>query len=143
MLKFHPFFRDVDRLTQQLWDAPLGVAGRPSFAPMDAWREGETCVVELDLPGIKPESLDVNVEHDLLTVRAERPEPAEGRNWLVAERPSGVFSRQLSLGTDLNVDKITADYTDGVLRLTIPVAETAKPRKIAVVAKQEQQAINA
>jgi HSP20 family protein len=143
MLKFQPFFPDVERLTQRLWGAPLGTAGRPSVAPMDAWREGDTYIVELDLPGIKPESLDVKVEHDLLTVHAERPEPADSRNWLVAERPSGVFSRQLSFGANLDTDKITADYTDGVLRLTIPVAETAKPRKIAVVAKKEQNAISA
>jgi HSP20 family protein len=139
MLKFDPFFRDVDRLTQQLWGIGAGLS---SLAPMDAWRDGDTFVVELDLPGIKPDSLDVNVEHDVLTVRGERPEPADNRNWLVAERPHGVFSRQLSLGKSVDTDKITADYADGVLRLTIPVAETAKPRKVEVVAGQ-QQAINA
>jgi HSP20 family protein len=139
MLKFDPFFRDVDRLAQQLW----GTGGHSSLPPMDAWRDGDTFVVELDLPGIKPDSLDVNVEHDMLTVRCERPEPTESRNWLVAERPHGVFSRQLSLGNSVDTDKITADYADGVLRLTIPVAETAKPRKIAVVAGKQQQSISA
>jgi HSP20 family protein len=143
MLKFDPFFRDVDRLTQQLWGFPLGGAGLTSSAPMDAWRDGDTFLVEMDLPGISPDSLDVNVEHGVLTVRGERPEPTDNRNWLVAERPHGSFSRQLSLGNSVDTDKITADYTDGVLRLTIPVAETAKPHKIAVVAGAQQQAINA
>jgi len=142
VLKFDPFFRDVDRLAQQLWGAALGGGGRSSMAPMDAWRDGDTIVIELDLPGITPDSLDVNVEHDALTVRAERVEPADSREWLVSERPHGAFTRQLSLGTRLDVDKITADYTDGVLRLTVPVAETAKPRKIAVNAGT-QQAISA
>ena len=142
MLKFDPFFRDVDRLAQQLWGAAMGGGGRSSMAPMDAWRDGDTIVIELDLPGITPDSLDVNVEHDALTVRAERVEPADSREWLVSERPRGAYTRQLSLGTRLDVDKITADYTDGVLRLTVPVAETAKPRKIAVNAGT-QQAISA
>jgi HSP20 family molecular chaperone IbpA len=95
-LKFDPFFRDVDRLAQQLWGAALGGGGRSSMAPMDAWRDGDTIVIELDLPGITPDSLDVNVEHDALTVRAERVEPADSREWLVSERPHGAFTRQLS-----------------------------------------------
>jgi HSP20 family protein len=141
MLKIDPFLRDIDRLTQQLWGTAPGFAR--SWAPLDAWRDGDTFIVEMDLPGIAPESLDVNVEQDMLTVRAERPEPADGRNWLVTERPHGVFTRQLSLGKDVDHDKITADYTDGVLVLKIPVAETAKPRKIAVVAGKQHQAISA
>lgn len=131
MLKFDPFFRDVDRLARQLW-------GGPSMAPMDAWRDGDKFVVELDLPGVSPESIDVTVEHDSLTVRADRPEPADGHNWLVAERSYGAFSRQLTLGNNVDADRITADFTDGVLRLTIPVAEAVKPRKIAVVPSARQ-----
>lgn len=141
MLKFDPLVRDVDRLTQQLWGAPI--AGRQPWAPLDAWRTGEAYVVEFDLPGVNADSLDVNVDNNVLTVRAERPEPADAHNWLVAERPHGVFSRQLSLGNNIDVDKISADYCDGVLRLTIPVSETAKPRKIAVVAGRQQEALNA
>ncbi|HEX2283512.1 MAG TPA: Hsp20/alpha crystallin family protein [Mycobacterium sp.] len=132
MLRFDPFFRDVDRLTQQLWGSALGTVGRPAVMPMDAWRDEDKFVVEFDVPGIKSESLDVSVENQLLTVRAERPEPGDNRNWLVAERPHGVFSRQVYLDASLDTDKITADYTGGVLRLTIPVAEAAKPRKIAI-----------
>lgn len=141
MLKFDPFFRDVDRLTQQLWGATM--AGAQPSPPMDAWRTGDTYVVELDLPGINADSLDVTVDNNVLTVRAERPEPPEHHNWLVAERPHGVVKRQVSLADNVDVDKITADYDDGVLRLTIPVSEAAKPRKIAVVSGHQQAAINA
>ncbi|GFG76610.1 18 kDa antigen [Mycobacterium botniense] len=142
MLRFDPIFRDLDRLTRQLWGTTLGTAARPALMPMDAWREADKIVVELDLPGIKADSLDVNVENDTLTVRAERPPVDDARDWLTGERPHGVFSRQLYLGTGLDADHITADYTDGVLRLTIPVAEAAKPRKIPVEAGG-RKAINA
>jgi HSP20 family protein len=142
MLRFDPFFRDFDRLTQQLLGTTLGTAARPAVMPMDARREGDALVVEFDLPGIKAESLDVNVEHETLTVRAERPYAGDDHGWLVTERPYGVFSRRLYLGNNLDTDKITADYTDGVLRLTIPVTEAAKPRKIPVGAG-ERKAINA
>jgi HSP20 family protein len=135
MLKFDPFF---DRLTQQLW----GGANHLPMAPMDAWRDGGKIVIELDLPGIAPDSLDVSVEHNVLTVRGERVEPTDNRDWLVAERPHGAFSRRLSLGAEFDVDKIAADYSDGVLRLTLPVADAAKPRKITVAAGN-QQAISA
>lgn len=143
MLNIDPFVRDVDRLTQQLWGAALGSAATASVAPLDAWRDGDTAVVEIDLPGITPDSLEVNVEHGVLTVRAERTEPADNRTWLVTERPHGVFTRRLSLDATIDVDKISADYRDGVLRLRIPVAESAKPRKIAVVPAAAQQAIKA
>jgi HSP20 family protein len=142
MLRFDPFLRDFDRLTQQLLGTTFGTAARPAVMPMDARREGDTLVVEFDLPGIKAESLEVNVEHETLTVRAERPYAGDDQGWIVSERPYGVFSRQLYLGNNLDTDKITADYTDGVLRLTIPVAEAAKPRKIPIGAGA-QKAINA
>lgn len=143
MLRFDPFLRDFDRLTQQLWRATF--AGATPLAPMDAWRDDDKFVIELDVPGITADSLDVNVENGMLTVRAERPEPKDGRNWLVAERSYGPMTRRLSLGDAVDVDNITAEYTDGVLRLTIPVAESAKPRKIEVLAPAEsaQQAISA
>jgi HSP20 family protein len=144
MLMFDPFFRDFDRLTQQLLGNATGTAAHPAVMPMDAWRDGDQFVVELDLPGIEPDSLDINVEHDVLTVRAERTAVAQdGRQWLASERPYGVFSRRIMLGTSVDTDNITADYTDGVLRLTIPVAEHAKPRKIAIAAGKQQHAINA
>jgi HSP20 family protein len=121
-------FREFDRLAQQL----AGTTNRPAVMPMDAWREGDDFVIEFDLPGVSTESVDLDVERNVLTVRAERL----GRNgdWemLATERPRGLFSRQLVLGDNLDLDRIDAAYTDGVLRLTIPVAEKAKPRKIDI-----------
>ncbi|MDN4517221.1 HSP20 family small heat-shock protein [Mycolicibacterium austroafricanum] len=138
MLMFDPF-RDFDRLTRQV----LGSTARPAVMPMDAWREGDRFVVEFDLPGVKAESLDVNVENEVLTVRAERPEADNGGQWLATERPHGVFSRQILIGKNLDTNNIEASYHDGVLRLTIPVAEEAKPKKIAVTSGAQRQAINA
>ena len=121
-------FRDFDRLTQQIF----GTTNRPAVMPMDAWREGERFVIEFDLPGVSRESIDLDVERNVLTVRAERV--ARNGDWeqLASERPRGVFSRQLVLGDNLDLDGIEAAYEDGVLRLTVPVAEKAKPRKIEV-----------
>jgi HSP20 family protein len=121
-------FRDFDRLTAQL----LGTTNRPAVMPMDAWREGDRFVIELDLPGVSRESIDLDVERNVLTVRAERV-PRNG-DWesLAAERPRGVFSRQLVLGDNLDLERIEAGYEDGVLRLVVPVAEKAKPRKIEI-----------
>ena len=132
-------FRDLDRFTQQV----LGTAARPAVMPIDAWRDGEQFVVELDLPGVKTDSLDLDVERNVLTVRAERPGLDQSREMLAAERPRGVFSRQLFLGDNLDTDKIDANYHDGVLRLTIPIAEKAKPRRIQITSNNEKTAINA
>jgi HSP20 family protein len=133
-------FRDLDRLTQQVF----GTAARPAAMPMDAWREGDDFLVELDLPGIDPDSLDLDVERNVVTVRASRPELDSSRSMLAAERTRGVFSRQLFLGENLDTDAIRADYRDGVLRLVIPVSERAKPRKIEIARHDpERQAINA
>jgi HSP20 family protein len=121
-------FRDFDRLANQL----LGTTNRPAVMPMDAWRQGDVFQIEFDLPGVSLESIDLDVERNVLTVRAERV----GRNgdWemLASERPRGVFSRQLVLGDNLDLEQIEAHYEAGVLRLSIPVAERAKPRKIEV-----------
>jgi HSP20 family protein len=100
--------------------------------PMDAWRQGDEFVVEFDLPGVEEDSLDLDIERNVVTVRAERPEVNPGREMLATERPRGVFSRQLVLGENLDTDKIDASYDGGVLRLRIPVAQKAKPRKIAI-----------
>ncbi|MCV7033948.1 Hsp20 family protein [Mycobacterium heckeshornense] len=132
-------FRDLDRWTQQI----LGTAARPAVMPMDAWREGDTFIVEFDLPGVKADSLDLDVERNVLTVRAERPDLDQNREMVSAERPRGVFSRQLFLGENLDTDKIEANYHDGVLRLTIPVAEQAKPRRIEISRDAERTAIKA
>jgi HSP20 family protein len=132
-------FRDLDRWTQQVW----GTAARPAVMPMDAWREGEEFIVELDLPGVKHDSLDLDVERNVLTVRAERAGLDQNREMVSAERPRGVFSRQLFLGDNLDADKIEASYQDGVLRLIIPVAQKAKPRRIKIAGSEDRTAINA
>jgi HSP20 family protein len=121
-------FREFDRLTQQL----MGTTNRPVAMPMDAWREGDRFVLEFDLPGVNPESVDLDVERNVLTIRAERV--ASNGDWqmLASERPRGAFSRQLVLGDNLDLEHIEAAYRDGVLRLHVPVAEKAKPRKIEV-----------
>lgn len=121
-------FREVDRLAQQI----LGTTSRPAVMPMDAWREGDQFVVEFDIPGIDPNRLDLDVERNVLTVKAERPGRDEDAETLASERPRGVFSRQLVLGDNLDLDRIDASYEAGVLKLRIPVAEKAKPRKIQI-----------
>ncbi|GAB6856513.1 molecular chaperone Hsp18 [Microbacterium xylanilyticum] len=135
-------FRELDRLTQQIFGAD-GTLARPSVMPMDAWREGDVFHVEFDLPGVDRESIDLDVERNVVTVKAERPIRASDVDMLAAERARGVFSRQLVLGDNLDTGKITANYDDGVLSLQIPVAEEAKPRKVAVTSKSENLAISA
>jgi HSP20 family protein len=132
-------FRDFDRLAGQL----LGTTNRPAVMPMDAWREGDVFQIEFDLPGVAKESIDLDVERNVLTVRAERV-PRNG-DWemLASERPSGMFSRQLVLGDNLDLDRIEAYYDDGVLHLTVPVAERAKPRKIEISSTDQPTAIEA
>jgi HSP20 family protein len=120
--------REFDRLAQQL----LGTAARPAAMPMDAWREGDAFFVALDLPGVTADSIEVDVERNVLFVRAERAVPPREHELIAAERPSGVFSRQLILGDNLDTDAIAASYEAGVLTLRIPVAERAKPRRITI-----------
>jgi HSP20 family protein len=133
-------FREFDRLAQQV----LGTAARPAAMSMDAWREGDTFEVEFDLPGVAPESINLDVERNVVTVRAERPALDGEKEMLAAERPRGVFSRQLVLGENLDTENIQASYDAGVLSLRIPVAEQAKPRKIAITTKDgDRQSINA
>jgi HSP20 family protein len=135
-------FRELDRLTQQLL-GQNGTWSRPAAMPMDAYRDGGQFVVHFDLPGVDPSSLDLNVEHNVLTVKAERTfSYAEDVELQVAERPRGVFSRQLFLGDTLDVDHVEASYDAGVLTLRIPVAEKAKPRKIEVTGSGGPKEIN-
>ena len=132
-------FRDLDRISEQLW----GTASRPSLMTMDAWRDGDEFVVEFDLPGVSPDSVDLDVERNVLTVRAERPALNGDRELIAAERPRGVFSRQLILGDNLDTESVGASYDAGVLTIRIPVAEQAKPRKIQISHESDRQAINA
>ncbi|TQN27685.1 HSP20 family protein [Haloactinospora alba] len=137
MLRFDPF-HDLSNLANEMVNATRG----PRMAPMDVEREGENYVARFDLPGIDPDSVDITVENSTLTVRAERPEVAEGTQFLVSERPRGSFVRQLTLGDGLDVEKIDADYQNGVLTLRIPVAERAKPRKISVTPSDKRQELS-
>jgi len=135
-------FRELDRLSQQMFGAN-GTLARPSAMPMDAWRDGDSFHVEFDLPGVDPQSIDLDVERNVVTVKAERPVRASDAEMIAAERPRGVFSRQLVLGDNLDTEHIEAGYAAGVLSLRIPVAERAKPRKIAISTGKEQHVINA
>ena len=133
-------FRELDRLTQQV----LGTPARPAAMPLDAFRNGDVFVVELDLPGVDPDSIDLDVERNVLTVRAERrPSVSEDVELLVSERPRGSFSRQLFLGDTLDTARIDAAYDAGVLTLRIPVADKAKPRKITISRGSTQRQIEA
>lgn len=124
---FDPF-REVDRWFSDVARTPASAA-----MPMDLYRDGDVFVTRIDLPGVDPASIDVDVDDRTLTVRAERrAEVGENQKWLVRERPAGTFARQLTLGYGVALDRIEAEYNDGVLSLRIPVAEEAKPRKISV-----------
>ena len=128
LLRFDPF-RELDRLTEET----LGGRQRSTVVPIDAYREGERFFVRVDLPGVDPQSIDLTVEKNVLTLRAERPfTGTEGQEWVLAERAHGTFTRQLFLGDTLDAGAMTARYEHGVLFLEIPVAERAKPRKIEV-----------
>jgi HSP20 family protein len=133
-------FRDFDRLTESV----LGTRSRPAVMPMTAYREDGHFVVHLDLPGASPDSIDLTVEQNVLTIHAERKAPeAEGVERVVDERNYGVFSRQLFLGDTLDTDRLAASYDAGVLTLSIPIAEKAKPRKVEISTGESRREINA
>jgi HSP20 family protein len=129
-------FRELDRLTHQVFGSAPGTWSRPAVMPMDAYRSGDEFVVAFDLPGVSPDAIELDVERNVLTVKAERRPLATGDDvqMQVAERPLGVFSRQLFLGDTLDTEHINANYDGGVLTLRIPIAEQAKPRKIDIKA---------
>lgn len=140
LLKFDPF-RDFDRMFDQA--IGNGLTRRPSF-PMDAYRRGDAFIVHFDLPGVDPDSIDLEVERNVLTVTAQRRwEPQEGDDVIANERVQGSFRRQLLLGDSLNSDAIAANYENGVLTLTVPIAEKAKPRKVEIQRQGSKQAIEA
>ncbi len=135
-------FRELDRLTQQLMSP--GTWTRPSTMAMDAYREGDEYVVAFDLPGVSTEAIDIDVERNMLTVRAERRPVAKADDvqMELSERPLGVFSRQLVLADTLDTEHIKADYESGVLTLRIPIAERAKPRKITISGESSRKEIS-
>ncbi|MEV6871756.1 Hsp20/alpha crystallin family protein [Amycolatopsis sp. NPDC051128] len=139
-------FRDLDRFAQQVFGtAAPGTWSKPAAMPMDAYRAGDEFVVCFDLPGVDPDGVELDVERNVLTVKAERrPLPTGDDVQLqVSERPLGAFSRQLFLGDTLDTDHITADYDAGVLTIRIPVAEKAKPRRIEIAGTGERKEIKA
>ena len=140
LMRFDPF-RELDRLAQQSWTG----TSTTRFMPIDAYRKGDHFLVHFDLPGVQPDSVELTVEKNVLTVSAERAwQRGEGEEWVVAERPQGRFSRQLFLGETLDTDRIEANYDQGVLTVSIPVAEAAKPKKVQIsVGESQPQAISA
>jgi HSP20 family protein len=138
-------FRELDRLSQQLvGQHSPGTWSRPSPMPMDAYRVGQEFVVQFDLPGVSADAIELEVERNVLTVKAERrPTVHDDHDVVLSERPLGVFSRQLFLGDTLDTEHITAGYDSGVLTLRIPVVEKAKPRKIEISGTEETRNITA
>jgi len=137
-------FREMDRVLNQV---TRQVAAENRAMPMDLFRKGDTFVVKMDLPGVDPSSIDIDVDDRTLTVRAERASEVletrdEKNQWLSRERSFGAYARQLTLGRGLDLAGIEADYADGVLTLTVPVAEEAKPRKVAVRSSENSKLIS-
>jgi len=129
-------FRELDRITNQL----MGTMARPVAMPIDAYRKDDVFYVHFDLPGVRPDDIDLTVERNVLTVHAERRGPTadtEGVELLAAERPQGTFTRQLFLGDTLDSEKLQADYDAGVLTVRLPVADQAKPRKVSISSNGE------
>ncbi|MFD8497441.1 Hsp20/alpha crystallin family protein [Amycolatopsis sp. NPDC059657] len=142
LLRTDPF-AEFDRLAQQFFGG-TGTRAHPAAMPMDAYRRGDEFVVCFDLPGADPDSIDLDAEGAVLTVKAERSgETGEHVEYQVSERPRGVFSHQLFLGDTLDVEHIQASYDAGVLTLRIPVADHAKPRKIEITSGEQAKQINA
>ena len=138
LMRFDPY-REFDRLTEQLASTGTRV---PRGFPMDAYRRGDQCIVKFDLPGVEPESIELTVERNVLSVRSERRfEPREGDEVLVTERPHGTYTRQIFLADTLDSDNVQARYEHGVLTLTILVAEAAKPRRVQIGGGQDAQTI--
>jgi len=134
-------FRDVDRLFQQLWGEQGGNGSRALTMPMEAYRKDDSFLIRLDLPGVSADAVELTVEENVLTIKAERPAPpaSERVEVVIAERPYGTFTRQVFLGTNLDTEHIRAEYEAGVLTLAIPVAEHAKPRRIEVTGRGDHQ----
>jgi HSP20 family protein len=138
LMRFDPL-REFDRVFDQAWSQT-----RQAAMPMDAYRHGDSFVIHLDLPGVDPASIDITVERNAMTVTAERHwQPVDGDQLVANERRQGTFSRQLFLGDGLDSDRIDATYENGVLTVTIPIADRAKPRRVAVSSEPRREAIDA
>jgi HSP20 family protein len=134
VMRFDPF-RDFDRLSEQFFGGSRGLRA----IPMEAYRRGDQFFIHLDLPGVTPDDVDLTLERNVVSIRAERRSPRqEGDEVLIDERPQGTFTRQLFLGDNLDAERLNASYDTGVLTITIPVAEQAKPRRVQIAAEQRQ-----
>jgi HSP20 family protein len=134
VMRFDPF-HDFDRITEQLLGGTRGMR----TIPMEAYRRGDQFFIHLDLPGVVPDDVDLTIERNVVTIRAQRQSPRqEGDEVLIDERPQGSFTRQLFLGENLDAERLNASYDMGVLTLTIPVAEQAKPRRVQIAAESRQ-----
>jgi HSP20 family protein len=130
-------YRELDRWAQQYWGP---TTSRPAVMPMDAYRRGDNFYMHFDLPGVDPSSIDLTIEQNTLTVKAERHwTPQESDEVLISERPQGSFSRQVFLGQGLDTDKVHANYERGVLSLEIPVSESVKPRRVEIEVGDERR----
>jgi HSP20 family protein len=134
-------FRDLDRLAERMLSTASDMNQAMRAMPVDLFRAGDHYVLRCDLPGIDPGSLDVGIDGRVLTIRADRSPGGEDVEWLTQERPTGTFARQLTLGNGLDLDQIDATYADGVLTLTLPVAEQARPRRITVSRAADSKAL--
>jgi HSP20 family protein len=136
LMRFDPL-REFDRVFDQAWSQT-----RQAAVPMDAYRHEDSFVINLDLPGVDPASIELTVERNALTISAERHwQPVEGDQVVAAERRHGTFTRQLFLGDGLDSEKVHATYENGVLTVTVPVADRAKPRRIEVTSEPRREAI--
>ncbi|QTI71923.1 Hsp20/alpha crystallin family protein [Gordonia sp. L191] len=144
MLRFDPF-SDVDALARGLMTGSMAGSQRaPRFMPLDLYKVGDHYMLIADMPGADPGSIDVNVDNGVLTLSAQRSAPSDdGVQWLASERFSGSYRRQITLGDGIDPARISATYDNGVLHVSIPLAEEAKPRKIAVETKSDPHAIAA
>ena len=139
MTMFFDPFRELDRVASSMLDQRQS----PRLMPMDLFRDGDHYVLTADLPGVDPGSVDVDVDGQLLTIRAERSaRTEEGVQWLARERGSGSYLRQLTLGKDIDTENISAHYENGVLSVMIPVAEKAKPRKIEIATAGDRKKVS-
>ncbi len=129
--RFDPF-RDLDRMAERIMSSAVETGQSQRAMPIDLYRQGDRWILQCDLPGVDPGSIDVDVDERVMTIRAQRTTGAQDAQWLAAERVAGTFARQLTLGNAVDLENVTASYTDGVLTLVLPVAEAAKPRKISV-----------
>ena len=133
----HDPFRELDRLAGALFETR-----GPRLMPMDLYRDHDHYVLSADLPGIDPGSVDIDVDGQLLTIRAERTlANHEGVKWLTRERVAGSFLRQLNLGQGIDIEHIAASYANGVLSVTLPVGEHAKPRKVEVTTGSDENVL--